>query len=83
MLRIRLGQYARDTITGIQGVVVARTEWIYGCVRIVIQPPGERDGKAIEMHSCDEPGCKVIKKPSVKTPKDRPAGPRPEATRGR
>ena len=32
--RIELGQKVRDRITGCTGVVVCRSEWLHGCVRI-------------------------------------------------
>jgi len=36
---IKLGDEAKDRITGYEGTVVAMTEWLNGCVRITIQSP--------------------------------------------
>jgi len=34
---IQLGQKARDSLTGFTGIVVARTEWLYGRVEVALQ----------------------------------------------
>lgn len=34
---IQLGDIARDTVTGYQGTVIARTEWLNGCWRLTLQ----------------------------------------------
>jgi hypothetical protein len=38
----------RDTVTGFTGVVVARTEWLNGCVRMLVQPQELKDSRPIE-----------------------------------
>ena len=35
---VTLGDLAKDSITGFEGVVVAKTEWISGCDRLTLQP---------------------------------------------
>jgi hypothetical protein len=83
---IHLGDTARDTITGFQGTVVARTEWLYGCRRIVIQPNTLHEGKPIENMSFDEPQCELVHRAgaAVQSPELRKTGgPRPEPVRGR
>lgn len=37
-MKIDLGDLVRDRVTGFEGVVVAITFWLNGCVRITIQP---------------------------------------------
>ena len=34
---INLGDTVKDKISGFTGVVVARTEWLYGCIRLAVQ----------------------------------------------
>lgn len=34
---VNLGQVVRDRITGYSGVVIGRTDWLYGCVRYGVQ----------------------------------------------
>ena len=53
--RVELGNVVRDRITGLQGMAVARTEWLHGCVRITIQPPGlTADGAPRQSETVDE-----------------------------
>ncbi len=41
---IKLGDTAKDTITGYTGTVVAITNWLNGCQRITIQSPNLHNG---------------------------------------
>jgi len=44
-----LGNYAQDEITGFKGIVVARTEWLHGCVRVALQASSlDKDGNVRE-----------------------------------
>jgi hypothetical protein len=51
---LKLGDKVKDRITGFTGIVVARTDWLYGCVRFVVQPQTMHDGKPVEPLSFDE-----------------------------
>lgn len=53
-MMIKLGTRVRDTITGFEGVAVARTVWLYGCSRIAVQSPELHEGKPIEAQWFDE-----------------------------
>lgn len=68
-MKVKLGQKARDTISGVEGVAVARTEWMYGCVRITVQPEGSKDGKPYEFFVADEPQLVAAKAPAAKNAK--------------
>ncbi len=50
---IKLGDLARDTITGYRGIVVARTEWLNGCWRYTLQARELKDGKPIDSQVFD------------------------------
>lgn len=50
---IQLGRKVKDVVTGVTGVVVARTEWLYGCVRITFQPQ-LKEGKMPDTITLDE-----------------------------
>ena len=77
---IELGQQVKDTLSGVKGTAIARTEFLFGCVRIMIQPKGEKDGIPFEVFVVDEPQVEVIGK--RKAPKVAPAhGPRIDAGR--
>lgn len=46
---IELGRVYRDTITGMVGVAVSKTEFLFACERIAIQPRGLHEGKIKEV----------------------------------
>ena len=43
--RCKLGFVYEDLITGFKGTATARTEYLYGCVRVCLEPGGLIDGK--------------------------------------
>lgn len=45
---IELGEKYEDKVTGFKGVATARTEYMNGCVRIMIEAPMNKDGKLEE-----------------------------------
>jgi hypothetical protein len=50
---IKLGQQAKDKITGFEGILVARVEYLFGCNQYGIAPPA-KDGKVNDTHYFDE-----------------------------
>lgn len=79
--KIQLGQKVRDTLSGVVGTVIARTEWLYGCLRITIQPSGEKDGVPLDAFVIDEPQAALIED-TVADPAVAPAhGPRTDPGR--
>lgn len=57
---VALGDIAKDTISGFQGVVVATTDWLNGCKRITIQPMELKDGKPIDSFTFDVEQIQVV-----------------------
>lgn len=57
-----LGDLARDSITGFEGVVIGITDWLYNCERVVIQPQKLKDGKVIGDESFDIGQCLLRRK---------------------
>ena len=57
---IRLGQKVRDRISGLEGIAVARAEWLYGCSRVVVQAPVNKDHEIPDGQWVDEPQLEVI-----------------------
>lgn len=51
---IKLGQTVTDSITGFTGIATSRTEYLYGCVRIGVQPKELNDGKPVQEEYFDE-----------------------------
>lgn len=75
---IKVGEMAKDSITGFTGIVVARTEWLNGCARITLQPKGLKDGKPVLMETFDEMQIEVVKGKGWKEPRvTNTGGPRP------
>lgn len=60
---IEIGDLVRDTITGFTGIVIARTEFFNGCIRIMIQPQGldEKGGKRSD-EVFDVQQCEIVEK---------------------
>lgn len=88
---IPLGAVAQDTISGFEGVVVCRSQWLHGCVRLTLQPQKMHEGQPVEAHTFDEPQLfmsttPVEDEPTEDTEEDRaepvrPGGPTPDPTR--
>ncbi len=57
---IVLGSRVRDIFTGFAGIATARTEWLYGCARISVEPQELRAGKTIEAQWFDEQRVEIV-----------------------
>lgn len=75
---IRVGDEAKDAITGFKGVVVAKTEWLNGCARLTIQPQELNKGKPIDAHTFDENQLILVKATKYEAKRDT-GGPRDDA----
>jgi len=51
---IELGKKARDKITGIEGIITGRAQYIYGCDQYCLVPRVKEDGKRPETEWFDE-----------------------------
>lgn len=63
---VNLGDKVKDPVTNLEGIVIGRTEFLYGCTRIGVQPKISKDGKMPDAHWFDEPQLKVVKKAEIK-----------------
>jgi hypothetical protein len=54
MFKHELGQKAKDKITGFEGILTARVQFLTGCNRYSIQPQKLHDGKRLEGEYFDE-----------------------------
>lgn len=77
---IELGVQARDKVTGYTGIVVGRTEWLYGCFRYTVQSQELKDGKPVEPMGFDEDALEVVGA-SIAEPIKAVGGPRDDAKR--
>lgn len=61
MFKYELGSRAKCKITGYEGMLIARTEWLYGCVRYTLQSGKlQESGEPAKSHSTDEEGLQLI-----------------------
>jgi hypothetical protein len=75
MFKFELGQKCKDEITGFQGVITARIEYLNGCIRYAVQSNKRTaEGKIIEDYIDEEQ--LISMEPKKKTNKiNRPGGP--------
>ena len=59
-MTVGLGARVKDPISGLTGIAVSRTEFLYGCVRVGVQPEALHDGKPIDQVFVDEPQLEVV-----------------------
>lgn len=58
--RVNIGDRVRNRVTGFEGVVTGRTEYITGCARLIVQPQGMKDGKSYDSEYVDEPMADLL-----------------------
>lgn len=78
---IELGTTVKDVITGFEGVVVGRTEWLNGCVRYGVQSRELKDGVPKEAQWLDEEQLSVVKNRKRLPIGDPTGGPKPTPRR--
>lgn len=74
---IVLGQVYKDSITGFEGVAIARTDWIYGCQRVTLQPQKLKEDGGVQKSEVFDVGQLVGVDPNDLPP----AGPRANPAR--
>lgn len=79
-VQIKLGDVAKDKITGFKGVVICDSKWLHGCRRLTLQPQELKDGKPLESQTFDEPQLQLVRS-AVAAGSGATGGPRPEPTR--
>lgn len=52
-MTVKLGDKARDKISGFTGTVTSKHEYLNGCIRVSISPNELKDGKPIESCAFD------------------------------
>ena len=76
---IKLGAKVKDPTTGFEGIAVARTEWVYGCLRWGVQSEQLKDGIPVEEQWFDDRQLVVVTE-SKAEPLPITGGPRPRET---
>ena len=54
-----LGKKAKDKITGFEGILTAKAQYLYGCTQYCLTPPA-KDGKTLTSEWFDEGRIEVI-----------------------
>ena len=73
---IPMGALVRDTVSGLEGVVMAKTEWRFGCARVSVQPLGSKDGKPFDTFVVDVPQLELVALSEI-APRKQTGGDRP------
>lgn len=77
-MTVELGDKAKDSVTGFEGICIARTMWLNGCVRVTLQSDKlDKDGKPQEGQTFDEPQLVVTKAGKVSCGPRTTGGPKP------
>jgi len=78
-MKVTLGKKYKDSITGYEGIAVARAIYLYGCVRVMIIPDKlNKDGEFLTEVWFDEPQLISVRSKSVPkkaSKKNAPGGP--------
>ena len=61
IFKYELGSRAKDKITGLQGILVARNQHLHNCNTYGIKPEKLHDGKPMDCQWFDEPQIEIIK----------------------
>lgn len=72
---INVGDKVRDLVTGFEGIVVGKTEWINNCVTVGVKPRVKDDGTIIEAHWFDVPQLELIERNVVARTSQNVGGP--------
>ena len=75
---IKLGVKAKDKISGFEGIVIGKAQYLTGCDQVCLKPSVDKDGKMQDAHWFDEGA--VIKTSeglhAKEVKSDKPGGPR-------
>ena len=66
MANIKLGDEVKDTVSGFQGIAIARHSYLQGCDRVGVQPSINSDGGLPRIETFDEPSLIIITKQKAK-----------------
>ena len=59
--KFELGALVRCKVTGYEGIITGRTEWLHGCVGLAVKSHGLKGGKPIESVYFDEDAVVLVK----------------------
>ena len=66
---VNLGDKAKDRISGFEGIVIGKAEYLYGCRQVLVAPTKlTKDGKRPDGEWFDEERLEVVKAGAQKRP---------------
>lgn len=60
MFKHELGMKARDKVTGFEGIITGRIEYLFGCNQYGLTPKIRDDGKPEDTHFFDEGRVEIL-----------------------
>ncbi len=70
---MKLGDKVRDSISGFEGIAIAKSEYLHGCVSWQVEPTKLKDdGSTLKAEWFDEQRLTNISKAKAGGPQDRP-----------
>jgi len=76
--KFELGQKVRDRISGFEGIITCIAEYYNGCVRYIIQPKIEKNGKFCDSETIDQEQLELLTKKKIEVPTRNHGGDRPD-----
>jgi len=62
MEMIENGDRVRDMVSGLEGIITGETKYLNGCVRFIVQPKINKDGKVPESEWVDSQQIEILEK---------------------
>ncbi len=76
-MTIKLGEMVKDTLTGLEGMATSKIEYLYGCVRVGVEPKELKDdGTTVDVIFFDEQRLEPTERKKTKS-KAKTGGPGP------
>lgn len=65
-MKVKLGKEYKDSISGFSGIAVARTEYLYNCIRVMLSPTKLKpDGDFLPDTWFDEPALIAVRSKNI------------------
>lgn len=77
---MEFGDRVKDIVTGFEGVMLGRCEYMTGCTQVLVVPGVDKDGKRLDGEWFDVDRVTVVKAGAIKLTADAVAKPRRMAT---
>jgi len=79
--KFKLGARARDTVSEFEGMIIARNEWLNGCVQYCLKGKVNDKGEIPEGEWIDEDQIELVRKSAKVTPIKKTGGPQKDSPR--